>query len=208
LFFCVGTRLIYILPTALSGIIGAAWYIRSDAVRWTRIEAWLDLEAHQQDKGQQQWRALLAFGNGGPEGVGLGNGSEKFGTLTFAYSDFIFPVVGEELGLAFTLGTVLCYVLIAVCGCSIAIRAANLFDRCLALGMTCVLVVPAMVNIAVTTAALPNDGLPLPFVSHGGTSLMISLGAVGLLCGIHRRSYVMVERAEPVVGAKVYAVKL
>lgn len=208
LFFCVGTRLIYILPTAISGMTAAAWYIRSDEVRWTRIQAWLDLEAHQRDKGQQQWRALLAFGNGGPEGVGLGNGSEKFGTLTYAYSDFIFPVVGEELGLIFTLGTVLCYVFIAVCGCSIAIRATNLFDRCLALAMTCVLVIPAIVNIAVTTAALPNDGLPLPFVSHGGTSLMICLGAVGLLCGIHRRSYVMHESAEPVVGAKVYAVKL
>ncbi|MEK7951369.1 FtsW/RodA/SpoVE family cell cycle protein [Luteolibacter soli] len=208
MFFCVGTRLIYLIPTALTGMGGAGWYIHSDPVRWGRIQAWLDLEANQQGIGQQQWRALLAFGNGGLEGVGLGNGSEKFGTLTFAYSDFIFPIVGEELGLAFTLGTVLAYVLIAVCGCSIALRAGNLFDRCLALGMTCVLVVPAMVNIAVTTAALPNDGLPLPFVSHGGTSLMISLGAAGLLCGIHRRSHLTQDRAEPVVGAKVYAVKL
>ncbi|MCW1884838.1 putative lipid II flippase FtsW [Luteolibacter flavescens] len=208
LFFCVGTRLLFIIPTAVTGITGAIWYIMSDPVRSSRIEAWLDLETYQRGKGQQQWRALLAFGNGGPEGVGLGNGSEKFGTLTFAYSDFIFPVVGEELGLPFTLGTVLCYVIIAVCGCSIAIRASNLFDRCLALGMTCALVIPAMVNIAVTTAALPNDGLPLPFVSHGGTSLMICLGVVGLLCGIHRRSYVTHDSGEPVLGNKVYAVKL
>jgi cell division protein FtsW len=208
LFFCVGTRLVYLVPTALAGMAGAAWFIRSDEVRWTRIEAWLDLEAHQQGKGQQQWRALLAFGKGGPDGVGLGNGSEKFGTLTYAYSDFIFPVVGEELGLAFTLGTVFCYVLIAVCGCSIAMRAATLFDRCVALGMTCVLVVPAMVNIAVTTAVLPNDGLPLPFVSHGGTSLMISLGAIGLLCGIHRRSRDTEERPLSVAGVRSYAVKL
>jgi cell division protein FtsW len=206
--FCVGTRLLYLIPTALAGVIAAGWFLRSDEVRWTRIEAWLDLEGHQQGKGQQQWRALLAFGNGGPTGVGLGNGSEKFGTLTFAYSDFIFPVVGEELGLAFTLGTVLCYVLIAVCGCAIASRATNIFDRCLALGLTCVIVVPAMVNVAVTTAVLPNDGLPLPFVSHGGTSLLISLAAVGLLCGIHRRSHITVEKPLPVAGSKVYAVKL
>jgi cell division protein FtsW len=207
--FCVGTRLVYLIPTALTGIVGAAAYIRSDPVRWSRIEAWLDLEAHQLDKGQQQWRALLAFGNGGPAGVGLGNGSEKFGTLTFAYSDFIFPVVGEELGLAFTLGTVFCYVLIAVCGCLIASRATTIFDRCLAIGLTAVLVVPAIVNIGVTTAVLPNDGLPLPFVSHGGTSLMISLAAVGLLCGIHRRACIVpVEKPMPVAGAKVYAVKL
>jgi cell division protein FtsW len=74
--------------------------------------------------------------------------------------------------------------------------------------MTCVLVVPAMVNIAVTTAVLPNDGLPLPFVSHGGTSLMISLGAIGLLCGIHRRSRDTEERPLSVAGVRSYAVKL
>jgi cell division protein FtsW len=208
IFFCVGTRLFYLVPTALAGMAGAFWFIRSNENRWSRIEAWLDLEEHQLDKGMQQWRALLAFGNGGPDGVGLGNGSEKFGTLTFAYSDFIFPVVGEELGLPFTLGTVLCYVIIAVCGCSIAMQASTIFDRCMAIGLTCIVVVPAMVNIAVTTAALPNDGLPLPFVSFGGTSLLISLGAIGMLCGIHRRSRPVEYRPLPVAGMRSYAVKL
>ncbi len=210
IFFCVGTRLFYLVPTAVVAMAGAGWFIRSDDNRWSRIVAWLNLDdpVHQLDKGRQQYRALLAFGNGGPSGVGLGNGSEKFGTLTFAHSDFIFPVVGEELGLLFTLGTVLCFVLIAVSGCLIACQASNLFDRCLALGLACVIVVPAMVNIAVTTAVLPNDGLPLPFVSFGGTSLVFSLGAVGLLCGVHRRSRVTDERPLPVAGAKSYAVKL
>jgi cell division protein FtsW len=210
IFFCVGTRLIYLVPTAVIAMAGAGWFIRSNDNRWSRIVAWLNLDdpVHQLDKGRQQYRALLAFGNGGPSGVGLGNGSEKFGTLTFAHSDFIFPVVGEELGLLFTLGTVFCFVLIAVSGCLIAAQASNPFDRCLALGLTCVIVVPAMVNIAVTTAVLPNDGLPLPFVSFGGTSLVFSLGAVGLLCGIHRRSRVTDERPLPVTGARSYAVKL
>ena len=210
LFFCVGTRLFYLLPSAIIGMTGAALFVRSNENRWSRIEAWLDLEnpVHQLDKGMQQWRALLAFGNGGPWGVGLGNGSEKFGTLTYAHIDFIFPVVGEELGLPFTLGAVLCYVMIAISGFSIAAQASNMFDRCLALGLTCVIVVPAMVNIAVVTAVFPNDGLPLPFVSYGGTSLLISMGAVGMLCGIHRRSRVVGERPLPVVGVKSYAVKL
>ena len=74
--------------------------------------------------------------------------------------------------------------------------------------MTCVVVVPAMVNIAVTTAVVPNDGLPLPFVSYGGTSLVFSLAAIGLLCGIHRRSRVTDEEPLPVAGMKSYAVKL
>jgi cell division protein FtsW len=208
IFFCVGTRLFYLVPTALAGMAAAVWFVRSNENRWSRIEAWLDLEGTQLGKGMQQWRALLAFGNGGPEGVGLGNGSEKFGTLTFAYSDFIFPVVGEELGLPFTLGAVLCYVVIAVCGCSIAMQASTIFDRCMAIGLTCIVVVPAMVNIAVTTAAFPNDGLPLPFVSFGGTSLLISLGAIGMLCGIHRRSRPMDYRPLPVAGMRSYAVKL
>lgn len=188
--FTIGTRLRFIVPTALSVMTLAAVYIYHNENRWSRIQAWLDLEnpIHQLDKGMQQWRALLALGNGGPWGVGLGNGVEKFGTLTFAHIDFIFPVIGEELGLPFTLGVVICYVLIAVAGISIAVQATTVFNRCLALGLTSVIVVPAMVNIGVTTAVLPNDGLPLPFVSYGGTSLVFSLAAVGLLVGIHRVS--------------------
>lgn len=208
--FCVGTRLIYTVPTALLAISGAYYYVRHNENRWGRIEAWLDLEnpVHQLDRGMQQWRALLALGNGGPWGVGLGNGVEKFGTLTFAHIDFIFPVVGEELGLPFTLGVVLCYVLIAVCGCGIALQANSIFNRCVALGLTCVIVVPAIQNIAVTTALLPNDGLPLPFVSYGGTSLIFSLAAVGMLVGIHRRSHARVSQEFPLTKQTRLAVKL
>jgi cell division protein FtsW len=208
--FCVGTRISYMLPAALSVMAFAAWFLYNNANRWGRIEAWLDLEnpIHQLDRGMQQWRALLALGNGGPWGVGLGNGVEKFGTLTFAHIDFIFPVIGEELGLPATLGVVMCYVLIAIGGIGIALQAKQVFERCVALGLTCVIVVPAMVNIGVTTALLPNDGLPLPFVSYGGTSLIISLAAVGLLVGIHRRTQMVPARAYP-IGSKVkFAVRL
>ncbi len=208
--FCVGTRLRYTVPTALLAISGAVWFITHDTVRRARIDAWLDLEnpIHQMDKGMQQWRALLALGNGGPWGVGLGNGVEKFGTLTFAYTDFIFPVIGEELGLPFTMGVVLCFVLIAVGGCGIALQATSVFNRCLALGLTCMIVVPAIQNIAVTTALLPNDGLPLPFVSYGGTSLVFSLAAVGMLVGIHRRSHVRVAQEFPLTKQTRLAVRL
>lgn len=208
--FCVGTRLRYAVPAALLGMAGAAYYIVNNPNRWGRIEAWLDLEnpVHQLDRGMQQWRALLALGNGGPWGVGLGNGLEKFGTLTFAHIDFIFPVIGEELGLPWTLAVVLCYVVIAIIGVGIALQANNVFSRCVALGLTCVIVVPAMVNIGVTTALLPNDGLPLPFVSYGGTSLVFSLAAVGMLVGIDRRSHVRVNREYPLTQQTRLAVKL
>jgi cell division protein FtsW len=208
--FVMGTRLSYILPTAFSVMGGAAYYIYHNENRWSRIEAWLDLEnpAQQLDKGMQQWRALLALGNGGPWGVGLGNGVEKFGTLTFAHIDFIFPVIGEELGLPFTLGVVICFVLIAVAGTAIAVQATNVFNRCLALGLTAVIVVPAMQNIGVTTAVLPNDGLPLPFISYGGTSMVFSLAAVGLLVGIHRASHAAAKHEFPLTRETRLAVRL
>lgn len=208
--FCIGTRLVYIVPTALAAMSAASWFVYNNENRWARIEAWLDLEnpVHQLDRGMQQWRSLLALGNGGPWGVGLGNGVEKFGTLTFAHIDFIFPVIGEELGLRTTLMVVLCYVVIAVAGCGIALSASTVFNRCLALGLTCVIVVPAMVNIGVTTAALPNDGLPLPFVSYGGTSLVFSLAAVGMLVGIHRASRAKVPKEFPLTRETRLAVRL
>lgn len=210
LFFCVGTRLLYMIPTALASCAGVFWYLYNDPNRWGRIEAWLNLDdpVHQLDRGMQQWRALLALGNGGPTGVGLGNGVEKFGTLTFAHIDFIFPVIGEELGLICTLIVVLLFLLIAVAGCGIALRANSVFNRCLALGLTCLIVVPAIQNMAVTTALLPNDGLPLPFVSYGGTSLVLSLAAVGMLVGIHRRSSVKSVREFPLEAQTRLAVRL
>jgi cell division protein FtsW len=210
IFFCVGSRFLYSLPCMILGMAGAGYYLVNNPNRWGRIEAWLDLEnpIHQLDRGMQQWRALLALGNGGPWGVGLGNGVEKFGTLTFAHIDFIFPVIGEELGLPCTLGVVICYVLIALSGVGIAMQATHLFNRCVAIGLTCVIVVPAMVNIGVTTALLPNDGLPLPFVSYGGTSLVFSLAAVGILVGIHRRSSVRVTHELPLTQQTRLAVRL
>ncbi|MGJ8633146.1 MAG: FtsW/RodA/SpoVE family cell cycle protein [Luteolibacter sp.] len=210
LMFCVGTRLRYMIPSSLVGMAGVGWFLYNNANRWTRIEAWMDLEnpIHQLDKGMQQWRALLALGNGGPWGVGLGNGVEKFGTLTFAHIDFIFPVIGEELGLPATLGVICCFVGIAIGGIGIALQTKQLFERCVALGLTCVIVVPAIVNIGVTTAVLPNDGLPLPFISYGGSSLVFSLAAVGMLIGIHRRSQAHVAEAYPLGKEVRYAVRL
>lgn len=210
IFFCIGTRLLYTVPIGLLGVAGATWFIMNDEVRWKRIEAWLDLEnpVHQLDRGMQQWRSLLAMGNGGPWGVGLGNGSEKFGTLTYAHIDFIFANIGEELGLWGTLTVVLAFVLIAVAGFAITLQAKDVFHRCLALGLTCLIVIPAIQNIAVVTAVLPNDGLPLPFVSYGGTSLVFSLAAVGMLVGIHRRSHEVVLDEYPIEKQAKYAVRL
>ncbi|MGB1128678.1 MAG: FtsW/RodA/SpoVE family cell cycle protein [Haloferula sp.] len=208
--FTAGVRLRYLIPTVLVGCTAFYFLVRANENRWSRIEAWLNLEDpfHQMHKGLQQWRALLAFGNGGIHGQGLGNGFEKFGHMPYAHTDFIFPNIGEELGLWGTLGTVLCYVVIAVAGIGVAMHSQNVFNRCLAIGLTAVIVVPAMVNIAVTTAVLPNTGLPLPFVSYGGTNLVFTLASVGLLCGIHRRSRLELQPERTMGFEKTYEVRL
>jgi len=206
--YAAGTRLPYLLVSA-TGASCVVWhFVRNNENRWSRIEAWQHLEAHKLDFGLQQWRGLLAFGNGGLNGVGLGNGAEKHGYLPFAHTDFIFPMVGEELGLWYTLGAVLCYVLLAVFGLVIAVHASDAFGRLLAAGLTAMLVVPAMLNIAVTTAAVPNTGLPLPFVSYGGTNLTFALACVGLLVGIHRQVMYVESEPLPVDREREYALRL
>lgn len=209
-FFCIGSRLIYTIPAGLAAVAGATWFLMNDPVRWTRIDGWLDLEnpEHALGVNMQQLRSLYALGNGGPWGVGLGNGTEKFGTLTYAHIDFIGANVGEELGLVAMLVMVLCFVLIAVAGFAITLQAKDVFHRCLALGLTCLIVVPGMQNLAVITAAMPNDGLPLPFVSYGGTSLVFSLAAVGILVGIHFQSHGPVVEEYSLEKQVKYAVRL
>ena len=185
--YIAGVRLRYLIPSVLGAGYAFYMFVKMDENRWNRIMAFLDMEAHKMGYAYQQYRGRLAFGNGGIEGVGIGNGAEKHGYLPYAHTDFIFPVIGEELGWV-TLLVVLCFVVYTVFGFMIAMRANDIFGRLLAIGLTSVIVIPAMVNIGVTTVVLPNTGLPLPFVSYGGTNLVFTLVAIGLLVSIHRRS--------------------
>ena len=153
-------------------------------------------------KGEPAWQRVCARAGVGADGfVAMCPYDDR---LTF---DLV-HAVSEELGLPATLGVILCYVVIAIAGCGIAMQATHIFSRLLALGLTFIIVVPAMVNIGVTTAVLPNDGLPLPFVSYGGTSLVFSLMAVGMLVGIHRRSQPKVAEEFPLTRETRLAVRL
>ena len=155
--------------------------------RMARIMAFMDLEASRSGHGLQQWRALLAFGSGGVDGVGLGLGRQKMQYLPFAHTDFIFPMIGEELGLIFTLLVVFSFVLIAIAGLMIAGHAPDRFGKLLGIGIVSILVVQAILNIGVTTAVLPNKGLPLPFVSYGGSNLLCCMIGIGILLSIYRK---------------------
>jgi cell division protein FtsW len=206
--FVVGTRMRYLGSSVVVALAMAYQMVRTNPNRWERIVAFLDLDAHKEGRGWQQWLGVRAFGNGGVEGMGLGNGVVKQMNLPEHHTDFIFPVIGEELGVFVTLGIIFCFVVIFLIGLGISLHASDRFGSVLGIGITSALVIPAMMNIGVTTASLPNTGLPLPFVSYGGSSLVFSLAMVGVLLSILRRSHVIDTSEMPAVKRKVLEVRL
>jgi len=153
--FVAGTRVRY-FGAALAIVIPLlVVMVQKDPVRMKRIVAFTDLDTHKEGAAWQQWLALRAFGNGGSEGMGLGNGVVKQMNLPEHHTDFIFPVIGEELGVFATLGVILCFVVIFLIGLGISLHASDRFGSVLGIGVTCALVIPAMMNIGVTTASLP-----------------------------------------------------
>jgi cell division protein FtsW len=156
--------------------------------RMGRLLAFMHPEVHKEDAGLQQMQALIAWGSGGMEGLGLGNGRQKMMYLPYAHTDFIFPMIGEELGLRVSLVVVFLFVVIVICGMLIALHAKDRFGLLLGCGLVSLLGLQAAVNIGVTTSLLPNKGLPLPFISYGGSNLVACLFAIGLLLNIYRQA--------------------
>ncbi|HEX4083753.1 MAG TPA: putative peptidoglycan glycosyltransferase FtsW [Chthoniobacteraceae bacterium] len=185
--FVAGSSLKFIAPLSVGGIAGTLYLGFHMKERLGRMLAFLNLEKYKETYGLQQWQALIAFGSGGVHGLGLGNGVEKFSYLPFAHTDFIFPMIGEELGLFFTLGVVFCYLVIIVFGTVIAIQARDRFGMLFGMGVVVMLALQAALNIGVTTSLLPNKGLPLPFISYGGSNLVFCLLGVGILINIYRQ---------------------
>src|SRR5205814_5161007 len=130
--------------------------------------------------------ALIAWGSGGMEGLGLGNGRQKMLYLPYAHTDFIFPIVGEELGLRVSLLVVFLFIVIIVCGVMIALHAKDRFGLLLGCGLVSLVALQAALNIGVTTSLLPNKGLPLPFISYGGSNLAACPFGIGILLNIFR----------------------
>jgi len=183
--FVAGTSPILLGLLALVG--SGAIFFAATHERMGRLLAFTDLERYKQDAGLQQMQALIAWGSGGIEGLGLGNGRQKMLYLPYAHTDFIFPMIGEELGLRVSLLVVFLFIVIIVCGIMIALHARDRFGLLLATGIVGLLGLQAAVNIGVTTSLLPNKGLPLPFVSYGGSNLVACLFGIGLLLNIYRQ---------------------
>jgi cell division protein FtsW len=185
-----GARWSYIVPPVAVAVAALALIIWHDPMRSERVYSWMHLEETKQDKGHQAYQAQLAFGAGGWTGLGLGNGRQKTGFVPEHHTDFILSIIGEELGLVATLLIIAGFVAIGICGFYIALHSADTFGMLLATGLTSLIGLQALINIAVVTGAVPNKGLPLPFISYGGSNLMMMLASVGVLFSIARHSRV------------------
>jgi cell division protein FtsW len=185
--FVAGANALWLGILSFTGLGGILLVASQMSERMSRLSAFLHPQNFKEDAGLQQMQALIAWGSGGMEGLGLGNGRQKMLYLPDAHTDFIFPIIGEELGLRISLLVIFLFVLIIVCGIMIALHAKDRFGLLLGCGIVSLLALQAAVNIGVTTSLLPNKGLPLPFISYGGSNLVACLFGIGLLLNIYRQ---------------------
>ena len=195
LLFLAGARLKFLLPTIGAALLGFVVLVLNNPVRLQRVLSFLDPEANRQGTGYQPWQALLAFAAGGVNGVGLGNGRQQNAFLPEAHTDYIFAILGEELGLVFTLLVVALFTTIFVAGLMHVRRAPNLFQFLLVTGALLLICLQAIINLGVVTSLLPSKGMSLPFISAGGSNLLL----MGLLVGIIINSARTWERPKPLV---------
>jgi len=183
-----GVQWRFLIPPVLLAITGLAFSLWRDPMRMKRIFSWLYLEENKDGVGYQAYQAMIALGSGGWFGLGLGNGRQKLGFVPEHHTDLILSIIGEELGLIATLGVVIGFVLIVICGVYIATHARDTFGTMLAAGITLLIGLQAFINVGVVTSALPNKGLALPFISYGGSNLLAMLACVGLLFSVARQA--------------------
>jgi cell division protein FtsW len=182
--FTAGVRLLHLGMAAAPGLVVSAWMLLFVPWRLQRLVTFTNPWADPQDKGFQVVQSLIAVGSGGPSGLGFAQGKQKMFFLPFAHSDFIFAVVGEELGLFGALTVVTVFAVLLWRGMRSALRAPDRFGMLLGLGLITAIVVQALFNISVVLSLLPTKGIPLPFISYGGSSLVPTLVAVGILLNI------------------------
>ncbi|MFH1239514.1 MAG: putative lipid II flippase FtsW [bacterium] len=181
-----GARIWHILSLFVVALPVIVFAIVRTPYRLQRMMTFLNPGEDPQGKGYQITQSLLALGSGGLNGVGLGNGTQKLLYLPEPHTDFIFPIIGEELGFIGTALVVVLFGLFVWRAAKIAVHAPDLFGNLLAGGLTFVIGLQALINIGVVTAALPTKGLPLPFLSFGGSSLVCTMMGVGILLNISK----------------------
>lgn len=170
------------------GLALGAYYAWSEEYRRERLLSFMDPFAKMSDEGYQLSQSLIAFGSGGLFGMGLGQGRQKYAYLPYPESDFIFAIVGEDFGLVGCLAVILLFIAFLMAGMRIALTCEDKFGCLLAAGIVGMISVQAFINMGVVVGVLPTTGLPLPFFSAGGTSLSITMAAVGIVLNISRSS--------------------
>lgn len=186
LFFLAGIRQRYIWSFFMICSVISYFAIIKVPYRMNRILAYLDPWKDPQGNGFQIIQSFLALSSGGVDGVGLGQSTQKLFYLPQSYTDFIFSIIGEELGFLGTSLVVSLFLAFAIFGIRIANRQYDIFRKFLVLSLVLLIVVQAIINIFVATGLLPTKGLPLPFISYGGSSLIMNMMAVGIIISIDR----------------------
>ncbi|HEY2517248.1 MAG TPA: putative lipid II flippase FtsW [Polyangiaceae bacterium] len=186
LLFVAGAKIGYILGASILGSMFAVIAVRFSTYRYMRYVAWLDMDAHKQDLAYQPFQSVMSFGSGGTWGTGLGRGLQTL-YLPEAHTDFVAAIIGEELGFIGVLTLCAVYLLLVVRGVRAALRAPDDYGSYLAFGIATMFGVQALVNLAVALAILPTKGLTLPFVSFGGSSLLVNAVAAGILLNVSRQ---------------------
>jgi cell division protein FtsW len=187
LLFVAGARLGYLLGAGMLGALFAVWAVRFTAYRWERMLAWFNMAEHRQDLAYQPFQAVMSFGSGETAGMGVGKGLQVL-YLPEAHTDFIAAIIGEELGFLGILGLCTIFLVIVARGVKIALSAEDEYGQYIAFGISVLFGAQALINIAVAMSMLPTKGLTLPFVSFGGSSLLVCAAAMGILLSISRRS--------------------
>jgi cell division protein FtsW len=187
-FLVAGGRKRHVLLLLLIMALCVYIFIRMEPYRLHRILAFIDPWSDPLNTGFQAIQSVVALGSGGFAGVGLGHSIQKYQWLPFAHTDFIFAIIGEETGLLGTSAVLALFGLFAYRGYRVALKAPDAFGSLLACGVTTWIALQAMINIAAVTVTLPTTGIPLPFISYGGSSLAIALLAVGILINVSTQS--------------------
>lgn len=200
-----GSSVRWVAGAGVAFAAGIAALIYHNPVRFKRVLAFWNLEEHKAGIGYQVWQGIVALASGGWTGAGLGDGLQKLGFVPENQTDFILSIIGEELGLVATLGMVLTYLVVVGSGLYIASHARDRFGFLLGAGISLLIGFQAFINIAVVTSLLPNKGLPLPFVSYGGSSLLTMLVGVGLLLSVSRNTEESVPEPAGIVGDRELA---
>jgi cell division protein FtsW len=184
--FAAGVRVRYLTFAGIAGAVIGAGLIMSADYRRVRFLSFLHPWEDEQSTGYQLIQSLIALGSGGFTGVGLGASRQKWEYVPNAHTDFIFSILGEELGLIGEVVVLLAFATLLYAGIVIATRTTDVFGRLLASGIVAWFGLQTLVNLGAVTGLLPVTGVPLPFLSYGGSSLVVSLAAVGVLVSIAR----------------------